>query len=183
MLQYWNSHNFVTIRTSYFCCSIFFHVVLEQLIWFLDNATLVNDPDFISLLLNIFPQWPGCGYYAFFSETATLPSLWTTQETRTGMTNRSPINHKMRMEESLREGGWNFRHFAYLPHSPPPCTDFWELVFGGQNHVLCDGLPHQNIPLIFVQVNQTYIAEQNMHFTAKINCSSHRMCAWLPARS
>ena len=79
----------------------------------------MNDPDFISLLLNIFPQWPGCGYNAFFSETATLPSLWTTQETRTGMTNRSPINRKMRMGASLREGGWNFRHFAYSLIAPP----------------------------------------------------------------
>ena len=29
---------------------------------------------------------------------------------------------------------WGWRHF-------------WELVFGGQNNVLCDGLLHQNIPL------------------------------------
>ena len=177
MLQYWNSHNFVTIRTSYFCCSIFFHVVLEQLIWFLDNATLVNDPDFISLLLNIFPQWPGCGYNAFFFRNSDIAILVDDP-------GNSDWNDKQVTNQSQdKDGGWNFRHFAYLPHSPPPCTDFWELVFGGQNHGLCDGLLHQNIPLIFVQVNQTYIAEQNMHFTAKTIFSSHRMCAWLQARS
>ena len=86
-------------------CSIFFHVVLQQLIYFLLETMTTRSlwtTQISYICCSIYFHNDYVAVIMFFSsETVTLPSLWTTQETRTGMTNRSPINHTIRMEASL----------------------------------------------------------------------------------